>query len=111
VSDLRLKENVAPVSNALDKVLQLNGVYFTYRESPALGQQIGFIAQEVEPVVPEIVSRQKLVSTVDGHPVQGKDEYLYIAYGPVVALLVNAVKEMDATIKSMDARLKDLENK
>ena len=110
-SDARIKENVVPVTNALAKVLQLNGIYFNYIENPTLGRQIGFIAQDVEPILPEIVTRQKLVSVVDGRPVQSEDDYLYVAYGPVVALLVNALKEMDTTLKSLDARLTALENK
>tara|TARA_Y100000004_G_scaffold32506_1_gene34154 strand:+ start:490 stop:1221 length:732 start_codon:yes stop_codon:yes gene_type:complete len=74
-SDVRLKSDVATIDNALDKVMNLRGV--TYTKSAEKG--MGVIAQEVEKVIPEVVS--------DG-------EYKSVAYGNMVGLLIEAVKEL-----------------
>lgn len=93
-SDSRFKENVAPITDALDKVRQLQGVSFDWRrdEFPERrfsdARQIGFIAQDVQPVVPEVV-------------VQGSDGYLSIDYGRLTPLLVESVKEQQHSLESL----------
>jgi len=88
-SDIRWKKNVALVENALQKVSQLRGVSYEWKidEYPnngfTEGKQIGFLAQEVEPVLPE------LVSTDD-------KGYKAVAYDKMTAVLVEAVKELKA---------------
>ena len=74
-SDERLKSDVATIDNALDKVMNLRGVTFTKNAEKGMG----VIAQEVEQVIPEVVS--------DG-------EYKSVAYGNMVGLLIEAVKEL-----------------
>jgi hypothetical protein len=58
-SDRRAKENITPITGALKKVLDLQGVYFTKKESDDKRRQIGFIAQDTEVVVPEIVYKDQ----------------------------------------------------
>ena len=86
-SDIKLKKNIETIPNALDKVLQLRGVEFDWKESGL--HSLGFIAQEVEKVVPDLVS--------------GGDEK-GVAYQNFVALLVEAIKELTQ-------RVTELENK
>ncbi|RJT25401.1 hypothetical protein D5I55_08290 [Chakrabartia godavariana] len=78
-SDARLKTNVKTVSDALDRVRKLRGVTFTRRDTGSRG--IGLIAQELVPIVPEAV-----VTHDDGH--------MSVAYGNLVGLLIEAVKEL-----------------
>jgi len=93
VSDQSLKENVVTIDNALDKVLQLEGRYFTWiNENQSDDRQIGFIAQEVEAVVPELV-------TTSDTGIKG------MSYGKATALLVEAIKEQQATIQALQDRL------
>ena len=86
-SDARFKEHVEPVAGALEKVEQLRGVHFDWKreEFPdhefAEARQLGFIAQEVEKVLPQVVSR-------------GEDGYLSVDYGRMTPLLVEAMKEL-----------------
>lgn len=90
VSDARLKTELGPIDNALDRLLQLRGVRFQYRtdqrphgmELPA-GEQIGFMAQEVQQVFPEWVSA-------------ADDGLLSIGERGTTALLVEALRELDA---------------
>lgn len=78
-SDKRLKKNFEVIENALDKVLSLTGLTYD-RIDLDDERQAGLIAQEVQKVLPEVVSQY------------GK--YLTISYGNFVALLVNAIKEL-----------------
>lgn len=89
-SDVRLKENIKPIEGALQKVLGLEGVTFNWIDRDAGGDNsyIGFIAQQVIDVVPELV-----------HDVD-KDGYLGIYYNHTVALLVEAFKELVAMTKT-----------
>ena len=92
-SDVRFKTNINPLQDALSKVLSLVGVSFNWRNS---GQAaIGFIAQDVEKIVPEIV-------TTDANGFKSMD------YGKVTPLLVNAIHETESQIldlKSQNASL------
>ncbi len=85
-SDQRLKENILPIVSALDKVSRLQGVTFDWIDKNRFGTQteIGLIAQQVEQVVPEVV-------------LSGGD-YKSVNYPNLVALLIEAVKEIKTTI-------------
>ena len=96
-SDLKWKKNVETVPNALDKVLQLRGVNFEWKQEEYAemnfnsGKQLGVIAQEVRPIVPEIVAQNEEGYTVD--------------YSRLTALLIEAVKELKAENNSLNERL------
>ena len=103
-SDVRLKENITTLENGLSKVLQLRGVNFTWKSEPQMGNRIGFIAQEVEKILPEMV----FTNPVDG--------YKGVNYAEISAVLVEAVKELKAEndklknqLLEMNIRLEKLE--
>ena len=85
-SDARLKENVVTVDSALDKVSNLRGVY--YNKIGETERKLGVIAQEVEAVIPEVVS-----SDIDGMK--------SVAYANMVGLLIEAIKELKAEINEL----------
>jgi hypothetical protein len=79
-SDERLKENVETIEGALDKVSQMRGVTYNYKSDLNDGQRgTGVIAQEMQQVMPEVVE---------------EGEYLSVAYGNIVGVLIEAVKEL-----------------
>ena len=78
-SDRRLKQNIVTIESALDKVMQLRGVYFTRAESDR--QSLGVIAQEIEEVIPEVVHTDS-------------DGMKSVAYGNIIGLLIEAIKEL-----------------
>jgi hypothetical protein len=82
-SDEALKDDVQPIENALDKVNSLVGV--TYIKDGK--QSIGLIAQNVEAVIPQAV--------------QKNSEYMSVAYGNLVGVLVQAVKELNEEVKRL----------
>lgn len=87
-SDIRLKTDLTKISNALAKVSQLNG--YTYTRIDSGERQTGVVAQEVQAVLPEAV--------IDG------GEHLAVAYGNMVGLLIEAVKELTARVEKLEGR-------
>ena len=87
-SDARLKTEIEKIANAVDKIKQLNG--YTYTRIDSGKRQTGLIAQELEKVLPEAV-------------VQGAD-YKSVAYGNIVGLLVEAIKELENRIAVLECK-------
>ena len=98
VSDERLKENVTDLTGSLDKIKQLRGVNFTWKDSNrGVGNNIGFIAQEVEPIIPEIVEDGGLPDNQDGEAPMKT-----VSYEHLVPHLVEAIKELEARVKELE---------
>ncbi|MCD4697368.1 MAG: tail fiber domain-containing protein, partial [Bacteroidales bacterium] len=97
-SDKRLKKNITTISSSLEKVLQLRGVNFEWKntERYSEGSQMGFIAQEVQEVIPEVVDEN------DGH--------YTMQYSPITALLVEAVKEQQEMIEELRKEIDKLKS-
>jgi hypothetical protein len=87
-SDEKLKENVQTIENALDKVKNLRGVEYDRKDSGE--HQIGVIAQEVERIIPDVVYG---------------DEIKSVAYGNMVGLLIEAIKEQQKEIDELKKKL------
>ena len=87
-SDERLKHNVNRIENALYKTLQLNGVTFETKENK---KSLGVIAQNVLSVLPEVVQ-------------ENDNGYLSVAYGNIVGVLIEAIKELNAKIEKLEAK-------
>ena len=94
-SDITLKEDIEVIPNALDKVSQIRGVTFTRKDLDDKSRKSGVIAQEVEKVLPEVVS-----TTKDGTKT--------VAYGNMVGLLIEALKEQKEIIKDQQKQIDDL---
>ena len=93
-SDERLKDNILVIDNALEKVSQLRGVTFNRTDTEEPHRQTGVIAQEVEKVLPEAVI------TADDE-MQTKS----VAYGNMVGLLIEAIKEQQKQIDELKQAL------
>lgn len=97
-SDYRLKENVVPIENAVDRIDSLNPVRFNFTSDPTKTVD-GFLAHEVTTVVPEAITGEKDAVDADGNPVyQGIDQ------AKLVPLLVAAVQELSARVAELEAR-------
>jgi hypothetical protein len=101
LSDARYKQNMVTFPNALDAILNLRGVTFEWKRDEfktmhfAEGRQIGFIAQEVEKVLPELV-------TTDSNG------YKSVAYANVVPVLVEAMKTQEQRLRAVEAENAEL---
>ena len=96
LSDEKLKDNIVGLENALDKVTKLRGVEYDWNKGSREGQHdIGFIAQEVEKILPEIVREKQWMDN---------QTYKTVDYEKVVAVLVEAIKELKAEIDELKNR-------
>ena len=90
-SDMRLKENIVPLAGSLDKIGRLTGVNFNFKSHPG-EKRLGFLAQEVETVVPEIVRTQP-------------DGMKSVDYPSLTALLIEGMKEQQQEINTLREEL------
>ncbi|MFL1896776.1 tail fiber domain-containing protein [Aquimarina sp. 2-A2] len=88
-SDIRLKENITPITNALSKVKGLNGV--TYNKIGETKNEIGLIAQNVQDFVPEVITER-----------DDEMKTLTVAYQNLVGLLVEAIKELELRVEVLE---------
>ena len=82
-SDARLKENVQGLSGSLDAIDQLRGVTYDWIDDRVEGRQYGLIAQEVQPIFPDLVD-------------EADDGSLSVEYTGLIPVLLEAVKELKA---------------
>jgi hypothetical protein len=116
-SDYRLKENIAPMTGALSKVQQLNPVTYKWKADGSDGQ--GFIAHELQAIVPDCVVGEKdgtkLIDIKDEQGnVTGQEEvpvYQGIDTSFLVATLTAAIQEQQAIITDLKSRIETLEAK
>jgi hypothetical protein len=92
-SDIRLKTNITRIDNALDKVCQLGGYTFD-RIDRVTARQTGVIAQEVQKVLPEAVIE-----------LNDEDKTLTVAYGNMMGLMIEAIKELSDQVEELKAKL------
>ena len=100
LSDERWKKDVVKIEDALQKVLAMKGVYYNWRTEDfpenkfSDKHQVGFIAQELEKILPEVVSTDN-------------KGYKSVMYGHVVALLVEAIKDLESQLVEKTTSLKE----
>ena len=92
-SDITLKEDIEVIPNALDKVSKIRGVTFTRKDLDDKSRKSGVIAQEVEKVLPEVVT-----TTEDGTKT--------VAYGNLVGLLIESIKELKEEVAVLKEKCK-----
>jgi hypothetical protein len=103
-SDMRLKENIAPIEGALSKVMNLQGVHYQWRRNEfpdrnlPEGTELGFVAQDLEKLVPEVVRT-------------GSDGFKRVSYSNLTSLLVEAIKEQQGTIVRQSAENNEMKTR
>jgi hypothetical protein len=95
-SDERLKENIQPIVDALSKVESISGNTYDWKEGfetihSHTGNDIGVIAQEIEKVLPEVVTNRET-------------GYKAVQYEKIVPLLIEAIKELSAKVKELEKK-------
>jgi len=99
-SDIRLKENIKPIENALDKISKISGNTYDWKAELKdvhgyEGNDVGVIAQEVEAVLPQLV--------------QDRDNgYKAVKYDKLVALLIEGIKEQQTQIHNLTLEIENL---
>jgi len=104
-SDERLKKNINTIENALDKVENLRGVTYEWKEdcqekdghsdNNITPERIGVIAQEILDIVPEVVTHDK------------ENDRYGVSYGHLTGLLIEAVKDLSNKVKDLEKKLEE----
>ncbi|MBU5689119.1 MAG: tail fiber domain-containing protein, partial [Candidatus Aenigmarchaeota archaeon] len=103
-SDIRLKENITNITNALEKVMKMRGVYFDWNQKykdmgRATGhREVGVIGQEIEQIIPELVTHW------------GEENYTAVDYSRLTAVLIEAIKEQQQEIERLNQTNNNLIN-
>lgn len=107
-SDPRLKENLTPITSAVDKIKQLQGYRFKWKDMSPVGNpgkyDYGVIATDVEKIAPEIVQESAFESG-DG------DKYKTVAYSNLIPFLIEAIKEQNEIITNLQKDIDELKSK
>ena len=95
-SDERLKKNIKPIDNALADICQLEGVTFDWKDTGTQGQ--GFIAQQVEPIIPDVVNTDEDTGMKS------------INYVGLIGHLVEAIKTQQTQIDDLKAEIQSMKS-
>jgi hypothetical protein len=106
-----MKTGIAPANKGLAEIIQLQPVSFT-RSDPTTGAQeeIGFVAQDVQPILPEAVWQMGIPLRDGTGGLDSADPTLAISEATISAISVNAIKELNSIITALTARIAALEN-
>jgi hypothetical protein len=91
-SDKRLKTDIQPIENALEKVMHMQGVYYKRNDVEDARKQVGVLAQDMEAVLPEVV-----LTADDDMQTKSVD------YGKICSVLIEAIKELKNEIEELKA--------
>lgn len=109
-SDLREKENIADLDYGLDEVMQLHPVTYSWKQWPEQGTRIGLIAQEVEPILGEVVKKEQDIQKDEHGNVISTSDYTYgMSYDQLIPVLIKAIQEQQQVIIGLENRIEELE--
>ena len=110
-SDIRLKTNIQNVSSSLDKVKKLRPVEFDWLVDRD-NHEYGFIAQEVEKVIPEIVTEHDAIGDTKEFlkKLDGTETFKTVEYSKLTVLLVDAMKEQQEQINELKTEIQEIKN-
>jgi hypothetical protein len=98
-SDRRLKENITPIENPIEKITQIGGYEYDWIPMEGIheneGHDVGVIAQEIQKVLPEIVTRRE-------------NGYLAVKYERLVALLIEGIKTQQVQIDELKNKINNI---
>ena len=95
ISDKDLKDNITPIENPIDKIKEIGGYEFDWNNKSSYeGHDVGVIAQEIEKVLPEVVTTRD-------------NGYKAVKYEKIVALLIEGIKEQQLQIDDLKKQLNE----
>ena len=103
LSDIKYKKDITRISESLDRVLELKPSKFVWKTTDT--EDIGFIAQEVEEIIPEVVLTDK--EGILGAP--DTKDYKTITYPKLIPLLVDSIQELTKKVSTLEDKIKKLE--
>ena len=113
-SDQKIKKNIEDVKDAKEVIMKLHPATYSFRkeEFPALNlsatRQYGFIAQELENVLPELVQTSEEPVRIDENGKRVMEEIKSVNYVALIPLLTKAIQEQETTVKDMNDQISEL---
>ena len=101
LSDERLKNINSNIDSALDNLMTLQAVNFSWKYDDTNKENLGLIAQEIEKVFPQVIDKSKLPSKDDEKNID-ETEYLSVRYTELIPVLVKAIQELSEKIKILE---------
>ena len=99
-SDIKLKENITPISSALEKLNKVKGVEFTWKKDSK--ESIGVIAQELQQVFPQLVT--------EVNNLKDNDTHLTVNYSGLIGVLIEGIKELQKEVNSLTDEIQKLKD-
>ena len=107
-SDIRDKENIAPLTYGLNEILQLNPVTFSWKEHGEQGSKIGLIAQELQDVIKEVVvDKEWIIDEESGDIVQKEASRMGVYYSDLIPVLIKSTQELSSKNDELNLRLNE----
>ena len=110
ISDRKEKQDIRPMTYGLNEVMKMKPVNYTMLKKPYEGNQIGFIAQDMEQVIPEVVKTTDWREDENGSMKEVKLDIWGIEYGKLIPVVVSAIQQQQTLIEAKDQQLKDMQS-
>lgn len=110
-SDARQKQAIQPIGYGLEQVKAMKPVSFQWIDHPEQGRKLGFLAQDLQTILPEVVSDTEWINDGKDHLMPKKAEALGVYYSDLIPVLTKAIQEQQAQIERLEQRIRELEKK
>ena len=101
ISDIRLKNINSNIDNAIDSLMTLQAINYSWKSDAHKKENLGLIAQEVEKVFPQVISKSKFKGNNATNISEDNTEYLSVRYAELVPVLIKAIQEQQAQIEQL----------
>lgn len=104
-SDSTLKKDIKNLDYGLDEVMKMRPVSYFFKDKNIHGKKLGFIAQEMQPLVSEVVHDKVYEKDKDGNEIEKKADHLSMSYTELIPVLTKAIQEQQAIINDLKSKL------
>lgn len=104
-SDSTLKKDIKNLDYGLDEVMKMRPVSYFFKDKNIRGKKLGFIAQEMQPLVSEVVHDKVYEKDKDGNEIEKKADHLSMSYTELIPVLTKAIQEQQAIINDLKSKL------
>lgn len=110
-SDAREKQAIQPLGYGLAQVMQMKPVSFEWKTMPEQGRKIGFLAQDLQTLLPEVVADKEIRRDENNQIISKPAERLGVYYSDIIPVLTKAIQEQQALIEALQQQVAELERK
>jgi len=108
-SDRNLKSNIKDMNYGLPEIMKMRPVTYTYKAKENDGTKLGLIAQDLQPIVSEVVKSEEISRDEEGNPVKKASAHLGVDYVALIPVLIKGMQEQQVLIEEQQARIDQLE--